>query len=105
MIFHCDNYFLYRGPETAGMTSTWGRTPQFGAQTPAYGSMTPSYGSMTPLPGGGGRTPMYGSQTPMQGDGKSFTHIHTCIHVHVLYCTFTYMYVNNKSPYSTVITQ
>ena len=71
MIVYCDNCFLYRGPETAGMTSTWGRTPQFGAQTPAYGSMTPSYGSMTPLPGGGGRTPMYGSQTPMQGDGKS----------------------------------
>lgn len=60
---------IVTGPETAGMTSTWGRTPQFGAQTPAYGSMTPSYGSMTPLPGGGGRTPMYGSQTPMQGDG------------------------------------
>lgn len=46
------------------MTSTWGRTPSFGAQTPMVGSMTPSY-SMTPMHGAGGRTPMYGSQTPM----------------------------------------
>ena len=55
------------------MSSTWGRTPSFGAQTPMVGSMTPSYGSMTPMTGGGGgggRTPMYGSQTPMHGDGK-----------------------------------
>lgn len=62
--------FFYSGQENAGMTSSWGRTPQFGPNTPAYGSMTPSYGSMTPLPGAGGRTPMYGAQTPVHGDGK-----------------------------------
>ena len=62
--------FFNSGQENAGMTSSWGRTPQFGPNTPAYGSMTPSYGSMTPLPGGGGRTPMYGAQTPVHGDGK-----------------------------------
>ena len=51
------------------MTSSWGRTPSFGAQTPMVGSMTPSYGSMTPMHGGG-RTPLpYGSQTPMH-DGE-----------------------------------
>ncbi len=50
------------------MTSTWGRTPSFGAQTPMVGSMTPSY-SMTPMHGAGSRTPMYGSQTPMH-DGE-----------------------------------
>ena len=57
------------------MTSTWGRTPQFGSQTPMVGNMTPSYGSlggMTPLPGGGMRTPIHGSQTPLHGDGKLF---------------------------------
>ena len=57
------------------MSSTWGRTPSFGAQTPMIGSMTPSsYGSMTPMhsAGGGGRTPMYGSQTPMHGDGMYY---------------------------------
>ncbi|XP_011410252.2 PREDICTED: transcription elongation factor SPT5-like [Amphimedon queenslandica] len=51
------------GQESAGMMSSWGRTPQFGAATPAYGNMTP-------LPGGGGRTPLYGSMTPSHsGDG------------------------------------
>ena len=57
------------GQDRSGMTSSWGRTPSFGAQTPMVGSMTPSYGSMTPMHGGG-RTPLpYGSQTPMH-DGK-----------------------------------
>lgn len=52
------------GQESAGMMSSWGRTPQFGAATPAYGNMTP-------LPGGGGRTPSYGSMTPSYGgEGK-----------------------------------
>ena len=59
-----------RGQDKGGMTSSWNRTPSFGAQTPMVGSMTPSYGSMTPLPGAGGRTPMYGSQTPQHGDGE-----------------------------------
>ena len=57
------------------MSSTWGRTPSFGAQTPMIGNMTPSYGSMTPMHGGGGgggSTPMYGSLTPMHGDGMYY---------------------------------
>lgn len=63
-------YYLSQcsGQDRAGMTSSWGRTPSFGAQTPMVGSMTPSY-SMTPMHGAGGRTPMYGSQTPMH-DGE-----------------------------------
>ena len=64
----CIYFFLCSGQERGGMTSSWGRTPSFGAQTPMVGSMTPSYGSMTPMHGGG-RTPAYGSQTPMH-DGK-----------------------------------
>ena len=62
------------GQANVGMTSTWGRTPQFGAQTPMVGNMTPSYGSlggMTPLPGAGMRTPLHGSQTPLHGDGTA----------------------------------
>ena len=63
-------HVLYSGQDRGGMTSSWGRTPSFGAQTPMVGSMTPSYGSMTPMHGGG-RTPLaYGSQTPMH-DGEA----------------------------------
>ena len=73
---------LYSGQERGSMSSTWGRTPSFGAQTPMIGSMTPSsYGSMTPMhgAGGGGRTPMYGSQTPMHGDGMCHLSAFLCM--------------------------
>lgn len=84
------------------MTSTWGRTPQFGAQTPMVGNMTPSYGSlggMTPLPGGGMRTPIHGSQTPLHGDGRTVVPA-VCIWNSILlsYVLYVMIVIGSRTP-------
>ena len=79
------------------MTSSWGRTPSFGAQTPMVGSMTPSYGSTTPMHGAGGRTPLtYGSQTPMH-EGESifmYSVVQSAMKVSLYTCACTCMAIS-----------